>query len=513
MIHRMLQRVFFSSKHAGSLGRRVREILSKPGHDRTPKPLGILITNIQLTVGSGTEQFVRDLALGMRSRGHKVAVFTPHLGEFGRKLIKAGIPVHVHLDEIPFVPDIIHGHHHVETVRALEKFPQARGLFVGHDGYAWHDLPPSHPRLFAYVAVDANCRERMEQILPAGSVRIIGNWVDTDRFARRALLPKRPHRALIFSNYAEPGGPHEIIVEACRMEGIECDVIGDGVGKKMNRPEDALKDYDLVFAKGKCAFESLGTGAAVILYHTNGLGPLVTDYNMAACRLWNFGIRLMTEPVSPEGVRERIHRYDADDAGIVTGRIREESNLARQLDEYEELYSETLARPKPVKTGYDAENLVRILRFLRETQDRQTPTPGKGKPCGPLTIAQMQKLRVHIAKTPGETLPGAPFGVGVELSNGSDAAISSENPLPIHIIARWRAANGEWSKTIPVRARMAGTLNPGGTTGVVLTLTAPEQPGRHDLRVTLVQEGLQWMDELPEPVGDECILCVVRSGG
>ena len=36
-------------------------------------------------------------------------------------------------------------------------------------------------------------------------------------------------------------------------------------------------DYDLVFAKARCALEAMAVGAAVVLCDTHGLGPMVTS--------------------------------------------------------------------------------------------------------------------------------------------------------------------------------------------------------------------------------------------
>src|SRR5262245_26794843 len=106
---------------------------------------GILITNVQLTAQTGTEVVVRDLALGLARRGHAVAVYSPRLGVPGHHLAEQAIAVVSDLDDVPFAPDVIHGHHHTPTIDALERFPEVPAIWVCHDRLQYEDIPPRHP--------------------------------------------------------------------------------------------------------------------------------------------------------------------------------------------------------------------------------------------------------------------------------------------------------------------------------------------------------------------------------
>src|SRR5579862_9253375 len=123
--------------------------------------LRILITNWRLDGYSGTETFVRDLALGLAADEHEAIVYSPRPGPIAQEIAAAGIQVVADLSAVRKPPDIIHGHHHVETTEALLRFPEAPGVFVLHDRSAWHDVPPVASQIRRYVAVDLNCRERL----------------------------------------------------------------------------------------------------------------------------------------------------------------------------------------------------------------------------------------------------------------------------------------------------------------------------------------------------------------
>src|SRR6185369_10855843 len=131
-------------------------------------------------------------------------------------------------------------------------------------------------------------------------VDVVPNWVDLRRFARRPPLPARPRRALLFSNYARPDTHLPAVREACRRAGLDLDVVGEGVGREVARPEEILGRYDVVFAKAKAALEAMAVGAAVVLCDLTGVGPPVTVADFARLQRMNFGVEALTEPLDPE---------------------------------------------------------------------------------------------------------------------------------------------------------------------------------------------------------------------
>lgn len=304
----------------------------------------VLFTNIFLTSRTGTELWVREAALGLRRRGHDPVVYAPKLGEVAREIQAAGIPVVDDLSNMGEPPDLIHGHHHPQTVEALLRFPGIPAVFVSHDATAWHDAAPLFPRIVRYVAVDEANRDRLlAGGAPEERTRTLLNWVDLERFRPRAEpLPEKPRRALVFSNYAREDTHLPAVREACQRAGLEMDVIGAGVGKPVADPEAVLGGYDLVFAKARCALEALATGTAVVLCDYRGLGPLVTSGELDTLRRNNLGARTLSEPLTPEGILREMERYDACDAAVVSRRIRETAGLEEFLDRLLGLYNEVM---------------------------------------------------------------------------------------------------------------------------------------------------------------------------
>jgi Glycosyltransferase Family 4 len=309
------------------------------------RPLRILLTNITLATRTGTELWIKEAALGLLRRGHAPMVYTPDPGGIAEEIRAAAVPVVDDLSRLDVRPDVIHGHHHQPAMAALLHFPGVPALFICHDATSWNDEPPRFPRLLRYVAVDALNRDRLvvENAIPEDRVRLLLNWVDLDRFRPRAPLPERPRRALVFSNYARSVTTLPAIEAACRQAGLELDVIGEGSGRLLARPEEVLGEYDLVFAKGRAALEALAVGAAVVLCDVRGLGPLVTSADLDALRLLNLGARTLRDPLTPDGLLREIRRYDARDAAEVSRRVRETAGLEPALDRLIDLYEEVMA--------------------------------------------------------------------------------------------------------------------------------------------------------------------------
>ena len=327
--------------------------------------LRVLITNIQLSQRTGTETYLRDLALGLKRQGHDAMVYSPELGELARELQASGIQVVDDLERLAAVPDVIHGQHHPTTISALVAFPTAPALFFVHDRYSWHDEPPRHPRLLRYAAVDDFCRERLEQAgLPDEACVVVRNAVDLGRFAPRPVpLPSRPKKALIFSNYARSDNYAAQILEVCRRAGLQAETAGHEVGRLLQAPEEVLPGYDLVFGKGRCALEALAVGCAVVVCDRQGVAGMVTPDNYQRFRRRNFGQSLLDRPVHRRVLEEEIARYDAVSQGSIAEQVRKDADLETLVGDLVGVYRQIIREAAQAQPSAREESLA-IVRYL-----------------------------------------------------------------------------------------------------------------------------------------------------
>ncbi len=464
----------------------------------------VLLTNRTLDSRTGTEIVTRDLALGLTEAGHEACVFAPSLGEIANEIRSCGVKVLDRLEDVPFRPDIIHGHHQVETMLALVHFRNVPAIFVCHDRSSWHDSPPRLNAVRCFVGVDRNCLERLviEAGIPKERTRVIPNAVDLRRFKRRPPLPGKPAKVLLFSNYVEEGRDLEILREACTEAGLEVAVAGNGMAAQASHPEEILGGYDLVFAKARCALEALACGCAVILYHGQGLGPMVTSEQIQELRQWNLGMRCLQKQLTADAVRREIARYDPVDAARVTEIIRSGASLEAAVDQYVKLYVEAIAEPGVVcvSTGDTLESLARNAGAL-ESVLRAT---GERFAMPPLPAPAADDIHLYVSDRVRRMAPGTPTQIFVEIENRSAEVLASLAPYPIHLSYHWLDArtgrchvfDGERTLlTVPVRPRSRHSQE--------VRVSAPREQGQYKLVLTIVQEYQFWFDQLPRPVAVE----------
>jgi hypothetical protein len=327
--------------------------------------LRILITNNSLAERAGTELYVRDLASALLARGHQPIAYSQVLGSVAEELRAAAVPVVDDLERISEPPDVIHGHHHLETMTALQWFPGVPALFVCHGWLPWQEAPPLHPRIRQWVAVDELCRQRLvdENGIRPDEVEVLLNFVDLDRFRPRPDLPPTPRRALVFSNRVGDGGLVEEIRDACSQSGVVLDVAGVDSGNPTSTPESLLQDYDLVFAKGRCALEAMAVGCAVVLCDGAGSGPMVDSTNFRKLRPLNFGVKALSRPVRSDVFAERIAEFDRHEAAAVRDRVRSEAGLSESVDRLLALY-EKVVGAESCSPDDEGHAIARYLRGL-----------------------------------------------------------------------------------------------------------------------------------------------------
>jgi hypothetical protein len=360
--------------------------------------LRILITNNTLAHRAGTELWVRDVSLRLLERGHSPIAYSRRLGEVAAELRGSTVTVVDDLDRLGEPPDIIHGHHHLEAMTAMLRFPNVPAVGFCHGWLPQQEAPVVFPTLRRYVAVDQPTWDRL--VLECGiapeAVEILPNFVDLRRFPPRGPLPGRPRRALVFSNQAREDNFLPAVRTACREAGLGLDAFGIQLGRPLASPGEVLGDYDVVFAKGRAALEAAAVGTAVVVCDEAGLGPMVTLDRLDWLRRLNFGVRTLREPVTPAGVARELSRYDPEQAAAVSRRLRTDADLDAAVDRLLALYADAIAEQRALPPP-DADAVGRAAA----TYLRHGPLTG-----GDLWQHEREALQGEIARTRAELEAG-----------------------------------------------------------------------------------------------------------
>lgn len=375
----------------------------------------VLITNLHLQNHSGSENVVELLADGLRSAGHQPAVYAPSLGGQADQMRRRGHLVVDRIGQLTATPDIIHGQHLTPCLAAMARFPDVPVVFSCHSAFFEVEVPLPHPQIREVVAVDDSCAARCrERGVPEDRLSVVLNAVDLDRFRRRPPLPETPRKALLL---IKNHGHRDMVRSACATTGLVLDELGPASGTTVPDLENRLPDYDLVFATARMALEAAVVGCAVVVCDDRGFAGMLDTGNLAAWRTRNFGVGVLTQPVTLENLHAAIARYDPADAAQVADDLHQSVGQAAYVERFLAIYDRAIGRPAPARddvaaaTAFWAEELGVTLSqrtwqtIVRElavgpAQDR---TAWTALPADALTSLRATVAAVH-AKLDGPTL-------------------------------------------------------------------------------------------------------------
>jgi hypothetical protein len=119
-------------------------------------------------------------------------------------------------------------------------------------------------------------------------------------------------------------------------------------------------------------------------------------------------------------------------------------------------------------------------------------------------------MAIGVERCPAMIDAGQPCGVRVWLENHGNDTLASFAPFAVHLAyRRLDATTPAPIVNESVRSPVNPPLTPGRRTAYHVHVVAPQEPGRYLLRVTLVQEGVMWLDTIAEPVSADAIVTVV----
>lgn len=298
----------------------------------------ILIANNRLAKRTGTEIVTRDFALGLRARGHAVAVWTPRAGPFAEEVRAGGVPVFADLSAAPFAPDVLHVNQHEIAPALFAAFGQTPALLHVHVPGAPVHACAADMRFRALYGVSAEACHKLAAAAGRPADGILGNFVDPALYAPRGPLPEKPGRWLIVAE-KKHGLRHAAKIALLALKHrARLAAVGPRVRRLIdNVPAEAAK-YDLVFASARCAIEAAAAGAGVVVTDYRGVAGLLGPGNARELLEGNFGAETFVRPATLAALDAAIGSWDPDAAAAGAAFIRAETGLARGLDRLEEIY-------------------------------------------------------------------------------------------------------------------------------------------------------------------------------
>ena len=306
----------------------------------------ILITNIVLDARTGTEIVTRDLALGLKARGHEIEVFTDRTGGASRDIVAAGIPVHTDPARLRR-PEIIHANHFDHARSVFDRFPGVPAMAVCHDPVNPNALSAPHPSVRHWCAVSENCRMRVsrETGLPPEAVTLLPNYVDQS-LAQKPVEALGPGRRWLYAAEKPRAGPLRRRIKAL---GHLCRRPVDQVAH-FSKPQLIVENYpalartyELVFASDRCALEAAASGVPVVVCDPRGIAGFLTPDTWREWKDHNLGELCFNRPVSLWSLADEVRKANRSKAQAVGRIITAERSLDAGLDRLEAIYRDIAA--------------------------------------------------------------------------------------------------------------------------------------------------------------------------
>ncbi|MDB5069333.1 MAG: methyltransferase FkbM family, partial [Candidatus Eremiobacteraeota bacterium] len=122
------------------------------------------------------------------------------------------------------------------------------------------------------------------------------------------------------------------------------------------------------------------------------------------------------------------------------------------------------------------------------------------------------KVRLHTAIPPAMRA-GAEHHLSYQLTNRAAAELVSELPYATQLGYRWTVHDGHPVEPgAPVRTPLPQPLAPGAAVRGDMRVVAPRVPGRYVLRLSVVQEGVAWFDDIDPDNGATDVVTVWDAG-
>src|SRR4051794_43295 len=188
----------------------------------------ILMTQRALVAWAGTEMLTIEVANELAKRGHDVAVYAPQVGFPASVMIPSGVWVRSRLSDLPWSPDVIHGHHHLQAMAAIGYFDDVPAIYYSHGIIPWPEQVPVHGRIYRYIVMCAAMAPGLATTegIARDRVVVIPNFVNTRRFSEVRRAPVRPAKALLYGGAGFT--PQELLTleQACAAQGMSFEKVG-----------------------------------------------------------------------------------------------------------------------------------------------------------------------------------------------------------------------------------------------------------------------------------------------
>jgi len=127
----------------------------------------------------------------------------------------------------------------------------------------------------------------------------------------------------------------------------------------------------------------------------------------------------------------------------------------------------------------------------------------------PLGAGEAARLQIQVGAPPSELPASKFFWIDARVHNGTSRAVGWGMPAPVHLSYHW--LDGHSCQPIVFegqRTALFPPVSPGSNAACQMLIMTPPIAGQFILRVTLVQEGVLWLDGIGSPAVADFIVAI-----
>lgn len=292
--------------------------------------MDILISTTLLNY-TGVPTHILTLYNQLVKRGHEVIVYCPTGGKLA--------PLMNTISSLDFAgwPDVILAQHNILAREMRKKWPEIPMIFTSHGILPDLEQPPKDIKIDQYIAVSEEVMLNLASY-DITNVKVIRNFIDTDRFYCKEPIREKPERLLFISNFKR-WRTYETIQKACKIMGIGFRHLGFETHPQFN-VEDYINESDIVVSLGRGVLEAMACGRPVIVYDRRRGDGYINEDTYRRSRMNNLSGRAYCLECKAKVIIGEIKKYNPDDGVTNRNIVLQHHNHVKAVDRIMEIIKE-----------------------------------------------------------------------------------------------------------------------------------------------------------------------------
>jgi glycosyltransferase involved in cell wall biosynthesis len=263
--------------------------------------MNILASSYTLDL-AGVPTFTLTMYKELVKRHHNITIYSPMGGK-----LETEMNVIKDVKDIK-TPDVIIAQHTNCAVDLKRAFPKIPLVFYSHGLLPEIEQPPPFPADL-YFAINEEVKGNfINKGVPEDKIRMVRDFIDTERFTSQKPLHKKLERVLFISNYKKWKN-FKTVAGACQKLGVLLKCCGAPYGR-CYEIENAINDADLVISWGRGILEAMASGRAALSFDRYEGDGYIDGKTYFEARRDNFSGRVYKYPFTPESLATEMQKYD-----------------------------------------------------------------------------------------------------------------------------------------------------------------------------------------------------------